>query len=157
MLDVIGAGATASSSVDWHTIWNNSSEAVALQAQIERIHEEGRARPVVEALPPTEFATSWTHQVIALTQRNFQAYWRNPTYLLAKFALCIACGLLIGFTFYKTSDSLQGTQNKLFVCVIMRYVTRLLTRFIGYLFGFGDLCPSLAAASSCVYRYSVYL
>jgi hypothetical protein len=127
MLDVIGAGATASSSVDWHTIWRNSSEAAALQEQIENIHDEGRARPVIQTQLPTEFATSWVHQVIALTQRNFQAYWRNPTYLMAKFALCIAGGLLIGFTFYNTSDSLQGTQNKLFVCAIVCCMIRLLT------------------------------
>jgi ATP-binding cassette subfamily G (WHITE) protein 2 (SNQ2) len=114
MLDVIGAGATASTSVDWHSIWKNSSEASTLQEEIENIHNEGRARPIVQTTKPTEFATSWYHQLMALTQRNFQAYWRNPTYLMAKFALCIAGGLLIGFTFYKTSDSLQGTQNKLF-------------------------------------------
>jgi ATP-binding cassette subfamily G (WHITE) protein 2 (SNQ2) len=114
MLDVIGAGATASTSVDWHSIWKNSSEASTLQEEIENIHNEGRARPIVQTAKPTEFATSWYPQLMALTQRNFQAYWRNPTYLMAKFALCIAGGLLIGFTFYKTSDSLQGTQNKLF-------------------------------------------
>ncbi|KAG2131009.1 ABC-2 type transporter-domain-containing protein [Suillus clintonianus] len=114
MLDVIGAGATASSSVDWHTIWKNSPEAAALQEEIENFHNEGLARPVIQAEQPTEFVTSWSHQLMALTQRNFQAYWRNPTYLMAKFALCIAGGLLIGFTFYQTSDSLQGTQNKLF-------------------------------------------
>jgi ATP-binding cassette subfamily G (WHITE) protein 2 (SNQ2) len=157
MLDVIGAGATATSSVDWHIIWKNSSEAAALQEQIENIHDEGRARPVIQTQLPTEFATSWVHQVLALTQRNFQAYWRNPTYLMAKFALCIAGGLLIGFTFYNTSDSLQGTQNKLFVCAIVWCMKRLLTRCIGYLFGVSALCPPLAAASNNVHRYSVYL
>ncbi|KAG1763106.1 ABC-2 type transporter-domain-containing protein [Suillus occidentalis] len=96
MLDVIGAGATASTS------------------RSRTFTTEGLARPVVQTAQPTEFATSWYHQLMSLTQRNFQAYWRNPTYLMAKFALCIAGGLLIGFTFYKTSDSLQGTQNKLF-------------------------------------------
>jgi hypothetical protein len=42
---------------------------------------------------------------MALTQCDFQPYCRNPTYLTTKFVLCIAGGLLIGFTFYKTSDS----------------------------------------------------
>jgi ATP-binding cassette subfamily G (WHITE) protein 2 (SNQ2) len=157
MLDVIGAGATATTAFDWHTIWTNSSEAAALQEEIEKIHDEGRARPVVQAQLPTEFATSWSHQVMFLTQRNFQAYWRNPTYLMAKFALCIACGLLIGFTFFNTSDSLQGTQTKLFVCDIVRCMIRLLTVSIGYIFGVGDLCRSLAATSDYIHRYSVYL
>ncbi|KAG1874032.1 hypothetical protein C8R48DRAFT_815943 [Suillus tomentosus] len=89
MLDVIATGATASTS------------AATLQEEIENIHNESRARPVVQAARPTEFATSWYHQL-------------NPTYLIAKFALSIAGGLLIGFTFYMTSDSLHGIQNKLF-------------------------------------------
>jgi ATP-binding cassette subfamily G (WHITE) protein 2 (SNQ2) len=115
MLDTIGAGATADTSVDWHDIWKRSPEAVELQAQIERIHAEGRARPSVETERHSEFATSWMHQMVELTKRNFLAYWRNPTYLIAKIILNIAGGLLIGFTFFRSQDTLQGTQNKLFV------------------------------------------
>ncbi|KAG2356782.1 pleiotropic drug resistance ABC transporter [Suillus spraguei] len=114
MLDVIGAGATASSSVDWHNVWRVSPEAAMLEDDLGRIHAEGRSRPVVETELRTQFATSWRHQAIALTQRNFQAYWRNPTYLMAKLVLNIISGLIIGFTFYKSKDSLQGSQNKLF-------------------------------------------
>lgn len=157
MLDVIGAGATATSSADWHIIWNNSSEAAVLQEQIGKIHDEGCARPAVQAQLATEFATSWNHQLMVLCQRNFQSYWRNPTYLMAKFALSIACGLLIGFTFFHTSDSLQGTQTKLFVCGITRSTTWLLTCLIVCLFGGCDLRRPLAAASDCVHRSSVHL
>jgi ATP-binding cassette subfamily G (WHITE) protein 2 (SNQ2) len=114
MLDVIGAGATASTSVDWHNVWRISPEAAALEDELGRIHAEGRSRPVVQTELHTQYATSWKHQTIALTQRNFQAYWRNPTYLMAKIVLNIAGGLLIGFTFFNTKDSLQGSQNKLF-------------------------------------------
>ncbi|KAG1802579.1 ABC-2 type transporter, partial [Suillus variegatus] len=53
-------------------------------------------------------------QFVTLTHRNFQAYWRNPTYIRAKFVLSIFGGLLMGFTFFQANDSLQGTQNKLF-------------------------------------------
>jgi ATP-binding cassette subfamily G (WHITE) protein 2 (SNQ2) len=115
MLDVIGAGATASTSVDWHNVWRISPEAAALEDELGRIHAEGRSRPIVQTELHTQYATSWKHQTIALTQRNFQAYWRNPTYLMAKIVLNIAGGLLIGFTFFNTKDSLQGSQNKLFV------------------------------------------
>lgn len=115
MLDVIGAGATANTSIDWHNVWQTSPEAAVLEDELGRIHAEGRSRPVVQTELRTQFATSWKHQTIALTQRNFQAYWRNPTYLMAKLVLNIAGGLLIGFTFFQTKDSLQGSQNKLFV------------------------------------------
>jgi hypothetical protein len=107
----------------------NSPEAARLQEEIENIRNEGFARPVVQAAQPTEFATSWSHQLMALTQHTFQAYWRNPTYLMAKFVLCIVGGLLIGFTFYKTSDSLQGAQNKLFVCGVLYLTTEVVNQF----------------------------
>ncbi|KAG2073832.1 hypothetical protein BDR04DRAFT_1178890 [Suillus decipiens] len=134
MLDVIGAGATASSSVDWHDIWKRSPEAVELQAQIERIHAEGRARPSVETERRSEFATSWIHQVVVLTQRNFLAYWRNPTYLMAKIILNIVGGLLIGFTFFKSKDTLQGMQNKLFSIFLSTILSVPMTQQIQFVF-----------------------
>ncbi|KAG2054926.1 pleiotropic drug resistance ABC transporter [Suillus hirtellus] len=113
MLDVIGAGATVSTT-DWCDVWKRSSEAAQLQVQIERIHEHGHTRQRQLNVRKSVFATSWSHQLVALTQRNFQAYWRTPTYIRAKFLLNIAGGLLMGFTFFQANDSLQGTQNKLF-------------------------------------------
>lgn len=115
MLDVIGAGATATTSFDWHNIWKSSPESDKLQKDLNDIHSEGRNRPAVEAELHSEFATSWFYQVKELLVRNAEAYWRDPTYLIAKLALNTISGLFIGFTFYKSDDSLQGTQNKLFV------------------------------------------
>jgi hypothetical protein len=56
---------------------------------------------------------------------NFQVYWYNPTYLMAKFALCITGGLLISFTFCDTCDSLQATQNTLYVVLYVNSLHRL--------------------------------
>lgn len=114
MLDVIGAGATAVSTTDWHNVWKCSPEAAELQNYINDLHAQGRSHPQKLNVQYSVFATSWLHQFVALTHRNFQAYWRNPTYIRAKFLLNIAGGLLVGFTFFHATDSLQGTQNKLF-------------------------------------------
>lgn len=114
MLDVIGAGATAVSTTDWYNVWKCSPEAAQLQDYINDLHEQGRSHPRQLNDQYSVFATSWLHQFVALTHRNFQAYWRNPTYIRAKFLLNIAGGLLVGFTFFQATDSLQGTQNKLF-------------------------------------------
>ncbi|KAK7465001.1 ATP-binding cassette transporter snq2 [Stygiomarasmius scandens] len=114
MLDVIGAGATAKSIIDWYSVWSNSPQSAALQTEIERIHREGRQKPAVETALHTEFATPWIHQTWELLKRDMQSHYRNPTYLMAKFTLSIFAGLFIGFSFFKSKYSQQGTQNKLF-------------------------------------------
>ncbi|KAI0342389.1 pleiotropic drug resistance ABC transporter [Trametopsis cervina] len=114
ILQVIGAGATATADRDWHAIWKQSPEAAGLQNEIERIHAEGRQRPPVSTTLEQTFATSWGYQVATLTQRDVQTHWRDPTYIMAKIALNIVAGLFIGFTFFKAKDSIQGTQNHLF-------------------------------------------
>ncbi|KAF8638204.1 hypothetical protein AX16_010550 [Volvariella volvacea WC 439] len=124
MLDVIGAGATATSSLDWYKIWQNSPEAQILQRDIESIHIEGRKRPAAEAAFTSEFATPWIVQLKELLIRDAQAHWRDPVYLVAKMMLNIIGGLFIGFAFWKSADTLQGTQNKLFavfMAAIMSY------------------------------------
>ncbi|TCD65301.1 hypothetical protein EIP91_002826 [Steccherinum ochraceum] len=114
MLEATGAGATAHSEIVWQDVWKQSPEARRLQDELEAIHTEGRARPAVTTTQKSEFATSWLYQTATLTQRDAQAHWRSPTYLLAKLALNIVAGLFIGFTFWKSKDSMQGNQNKLF-------------------------------------------
>lgn len=47
MLDVIGAGATATSEIDWYNKWVESKEVLEVQKEIDNIHEEGRGRPPV--------------------------------------------------------------------------------------------------------------
>jgi hypothetical protein len=128
MLDVIGAGATATSKVDWRQKWLDSAECHGLQADIDRIHSEGRRRPAVAATMHSDFATSWLFQCRLLLMRNLTSYWRDPSYLLAKLVLNIFGGLFIGFTFWNSKDTLQGTQNKLFVgpplftaCMLMEF------------------------------------
>lgn len=115
MLDVIGAGATASSEIDWYGVWRQSNEFRTAQQEIEAIHEEGRTRPPVKTARHSKYATPWTFQVGQLVKRAYQSYWRNPEYLTGKLALNIMAALLNGFTFFKAKDTLQGTQNKIFV------------------------------------------
>ena len=123
MLDVIGAGATATSTVDWHTVWKNSPEANATTLEIKRIHDEGRNRPTVETKQHTEYSTSWIHQTSVVARRSAAAIWRNPTYIIAKLLLNVAAGLFIGFTFWKSPSTEQGTRNKLFSIFMVLILT----------------------------------
>ncbi|KAJ7471522.1 pleiotropic drug resistance ABC transporter [Mycena galericulata] len=114
MLDVIGAGATASSEQDWEAVWRKSPESARAQEELQRIHTEGRSRGAVQATFHDEFATPWMQQATRLFIRDTNFRWRDPTYLLAKLVLNIVSGLFIGFTFFKAKTSQQGTQNQLF-------------------------------------------
>lgn len=115
MLDVIGAGATASGASDWHHIWKGSTEATCVQDEIEAILVKGRSTSPVATSVGSGFATPWVYQAWTLLMRNFVDHWRDPTYLMAKMMLNITGGLFIGFTFFKRNETLQGTQDKLFV------------------------------------------
>lgn len=118
MLDVIGAGATAVADRDWHEVWVNSKECQTSEDEIDQVHAAGRSHPPAVAVSTTHFATPWAYQTRALLKRQNLAYWRDPTYLMSKLSLNIIGGLFIGFTFFKSKDTIQGTQNKLFVCLL---------------------------------------
>ncbi|KAF8605578.1 pleiotropic drug resistance ABC transporter [Ceratobasidium sp. AG-I] len=114
MLDVIGAGATASSSIDWHTTWKSAPESTALERELVDMHEHGRRQPTNADERHPEFAATYGNQLSALLVRSFRHYTRNPTYIMSKLLLNVFAGLFIGFTFFKADNSIQGSQNKLF-------------------------------------------
>ena len=115
ILDVIGAGATATTETDWHNVWKNSPEARVVDEELEALLQDGRKRHAVDTEQHSEFSTSWAYQLKTLWEREVIRHWRDPTYLLAKLALNVVAGLFVGFTFFKAKDSIQGTQNKIFV------------------------------------------
>lgn len=115
MLDVIGAGATASTDRDWYESWLNSKERQEADEQLRKIHEEGRKEAPVSATLKSTFANPWLYQARVVVARSQLSYWRDPTYLMSKLSLNIVGGLFIGFTFFKSKDTIQDSQNKLFV------------------------------------------
>ncbi|KAA1475296.1 pleiotropic drug resistance ABC transporter [Dentipellis sp. KUC8613] len=135
MLDVIGAGATAKSATDWHGVWKNSSEAERVQRELAALATEGKGREMVQTQVHSEFSAPWSHQVIELIKREAQCHWRDPVYILSKLGLNILGGLIIGFTFYRAQNSIQGTQNKVFAIFLSTVISvplaqQLLVKFI---------------------------
>ena len=116
MLEVIGAGATATVKENWHNIWIKSREFGQVQQQIEDIHTTGRAQPPVAAELHTTYATGWFNQTIHLTKRDFSVHNRDPNYMMAKVMLNITSGLFLGFSFFLSDNTQAGVQGKLFVC-----------------------------------------
>lgn len=91
MLEVTGAAHDTECPQDWSTIWAESDERKAVKAELGRMKEElsQQALPVddLDALRP--FAVPFGTQLWHVLVRVFQQYWRTPSYLYSKVALCL--------------------------------------------------------------------
>lgn len=124
MLEITGAAAGSESTQDWSAIWNNSGERKAVKAELARMKEELSQRPTsitdsgdADALQP--FAAAFSTQLWVVQKRVFQQYWRTPSYLYSKVALCLFSALFIGFSFWKMPNSLQGLQNQMYAIFML--------------------------------------
>ena len=115
MLEIVNSG-TNNAGKDWHSIWKSSAEFNEVQNEIDRIHVKTLHKQSIEsdASLYAEFAVPFVVQLQAVILEVFQQYWRMPGYVLAKWALGIASGLFIGFTFYGANGMQAGMQNILF-------------------------------------------
>lgn len=100
LLEVTGAVAGSENTHDWSAIWNNSEERRAVKAELARMKETFSGRPVTindptdpDALRP--FAAPFGTQLWIVLKRVFTQYWRTPSYLYSKVALCLLSVSLI--------------------------------------------------------------
>jgi hypothetical protein len=96
MLEVTGAATTTGSenTKDWAAIWSNSDERTAIKAELARMKTDFSRQPVSvddpddpDALRP--FAAPFETQFWIVLKRVSQQYWRTPSYLYSKVALCL--------------------------------------------------------------------
>ncbi|RAK97174.1 uncharacterized protein BO80DRAFT_428515 [Aspergillus ibericus CBS 121593] len=115
MLEVVNHGSNAQGQ-NWFDVWKQSNESQAVQAEIDRIHDQQQQIPVENESEwsHTEFAMPFWFQLYQVTYRVFQQYWRLPSYVLAKWGLGILGGLFIGFSFFHAKSSLQGLQTVIY-------------------------------------------
>ncbi|KAK5173259.1 uncharacterized protein LTR77_001940 [Saxophila tyrrhenica] len=104
---------------DWANVWKNSEECKSVYQEIDKIHQEradaaAQSEEEEDESMHAEFAMPFTQQLIEVTYRAFQQYWRIPSYILSKMVLSAASGLFIGFSFYNANTSQQGMQNVLY-------------------------------------------
>lgn len=126
MLDVIGAGANADSTVDWPEAWRQTDKCRQVTRDLEDMHaqyiDHGTAESDHTGGSGKSFAEPWLVQYKAVQSRLFLHYWRTPQYIMSKFIMNVFVGLFLGFTFYKEDNSVQGLQNKvsLFLKLLLR-------------------------------------
>lgn len=124
MLEVIGAAPGSHTDIDWFQTWRDSPEYAAVQDHLaelkyERSQQVNLRRTVSaqkreDKAAYREFAAPFWEQLREVTIRVYQQYWRTPSYIYSKSALCILSGLFIGFSLYNTPNTMQGLQNQMF-------------------------------------------
>jgi ATP-binding cassette subfamily G (WHITE) protein 2 (PDR) len=94
MLEVIGAAPGSHTDLDWPEIWRNSPERQEVKKELQKIKE--RKNEITETTGHVEdkasyreFAAPLTVQMREVLQRVFQQYWRTPSYIYSKTALCV--------------------------------------------------------------------
>ncbi len=91
MLEQIGAAPGHHSQIDWPTTWRESEERVEIRRQLDNMMVElpGQSQLTDSEDSHASFAAGFWTQVSVVTQRCFEQYWRTPTYLYSKVALCV--------------------------------------------------------------------
>ncbi|GLA59934.1 hypothetical protein AtubIFM54640_011358 [Aspergillus tubingensis] len=120
MLEVIGAAPGSHADRDWTEVWNQSPERAQVRLDLTEMKQELLQRP-----PPPRmvgygaFAMPLWAQFVLCLQRMFQQYWRSPSYIYSKAAMCVIPPIFIGFTFWREPNSLQGLQNEMFAIFML--------------------------------------
>ncbi|KAK5654333.1 hypothetical protein OQA88_7511 [Cercophora sp. LCS_1] len=116
MLEVIGAAPGTHSDIDWFDAWRGSPEYEAVQQELQRLKADTKesAALAIDDGSYREFAAPFFKQLVEVTRRVFEQYWRTPSYIYSKMALCVSVALFIGFVFYDAPNTIQGLQNQMF-------------------------------------------
>ena len=116
MLEAIGAAPGSTTENDWHQVWRESPEFQGVQEELNRLKDGSHLKRTDTHSPAwlNEFASPMWEQLLIVTRRVFQQYWRTPSYIYSKFILCTSVSLFIGLVFLNAPLSIQGLQNQMF-------------------------------------------
>jgi ATP-binding cassette subfamily G (WHITE) protein 2 (PDR) len=119
MLSVTGSNPTVKSNVDWHKTWLESPEYEGVKAELAQMKRElpnktSTMDTAEDEASHQEFAAPFSVQLREVIHRVFQQWWRTPSYIWSKVALCVLTALFIGFSFFDAGTSIQALQNQLF-------------------------------------------
>ncbi|KUJ09554.1 putative ABC transporter [Mollisia scopiformis] len=138
MLEVIGCTPGSHSDIEWPEVWRNSPEFSEVHHQLDHMAQHARSNLPSQAQLDDgfkEFAAPFSAQLWECLKRVNQQYWRTPSYIYSKAAMCIGSALFLGFTFYKSNNSLQGLQDQTFnifmlITLSSNFVPQMLPNFV---------------------------
>ena len=148
------SGSNVEPTINWADNWRNSGERKRVKRYIESVQDNLQPLSLGHR---AEYAMSFLNQVIIVTKRLYSHYWRTPSYLYSKTALCILTALVIGFSFWMSPSTLQGTQNQIFaIFLVMTAFTNLDQQIVSQHLGYRSLFETRESPSR-IYHWTVFL
>ncbi|KAJ8131104.1 hypothetical protein O1611_g2521 [Lasiodiplodia mahajangana] len=116
VLRVTGADRTSHTTIDWYEKWRNSPQRREVTHQLAEMKETlaGTGATLQPSGTNDQFAASLLTQIVLVTHRIFQEYWRDPVYLYSKIALSAGVAFFNGFSVFMATLDVQGLISILF-------------------------------------------
>ncbi|CAK7210420.1 Multidrug resistance protein [Sporothrix eucalyptigena] len=138
MLRVIGAAPGVQDDEipqDWVQTWRDSAEYRHVQTELATLEGVTGQQPSAEGVDSADaessasstYATHFSYQLYMVTRRVFQQYWRTPSYIYAKLALCFGTALFIGLSFRAAPLTETGLQSQMFSLFLLLVIFAFLT------------------------------
>ena len=128
MLSAVKIAPASGSDDDWFQVWRRSKEYQGVQSELGRLGhaqflelDTDRSEIGQSTQQADEFAASMREQIREVTLRVFAQYWRTPSYIYSKIALCLGSGLFVGLIFLNSPNTQQGLQNQELAMFLCKY------------------------------------
>ncbi|KAA8565941.1 hypothetical protein EYC84_009750 [Monilinia fructicola] len=141
IMQTIDCTSGSQNAIDWPEVWKNSHELVLVHRKLDHMRKALCARSsffltgTKKSPRRKEFATPFFLQVWHCFRRTSLHYWRMPSYIYSKIALCLFYALFIGSSFFKNMNSLQDLRNQILgvfmlLALASSFVPQLLPNFL---------------------------
>lgn len=91
IMEIIGCTPGSHSDIDWPEVWRRSPEYAQVHRELSEMETRLRGEPALpeNAVEFREFAAPFAVQLWECFKRVNQQYWRTPSYIYSKIALCV--------------------------------------------------------------------
>ncbi|KAJ5733415.1 hypothetical protein N7493_002201 [Penicillium malachiteum] len=105
----------------WADVWATSPETEDVKRDISTMGDN-ETTTVPTDMDDYEYAASQYTQLLMVAYRIFQDYWREPTYLYSKLALCVGSGFFNSISFWMIDHTVQGLTSSLFCYFLLTII-----------------------------------
>ena len=175
LMDISSRDTNGHEKADWPSIWQVSRERHKVKEALKMMKKRLQAPPTEapEAQSRGKYASLYLDQLYHVTRRNFEQDWRTPSYLYSKLFLTFGAvskyqspstshltrhqGLVNGFSFYMSANSIQGVQNQIFSVFLIFTLHSSLVQLIMPRFLSSRALYELSERPSRTYSWAVFV